>query len=154
DRPRRLLDRLAIVADRATGLHVFAKGMGIAAPQVGVGRRAALVRTATGRTLTLVNPTVAEESEDLDEQYEGCLSFFDVRGMVVRPVTIVVRHQDLAGRPLVTTFAEADARLVGHEIDHLDGRLYRGRMAPDALLVPVAQYRGTGQRWTFRTARP
>jgi peptide deformylase len=154
ERARQLLDQLSAVSERASRLHRFAKGMGLAAPQIGVGRRAALVRTAAKQIFALVNPRVVEESSDLEEQYEGCLSFFDVRGMVTRPVTIRVRHQDLAGDVLVTTFEYTIARLVGHEIDHLDGRLYPGRMAPDAKLVPIAQYDGTGRRWIHRAASP
>jgi peptide deformylase len=151
---RQLLDQLSAVAERASRLHQFAKGMGLAAPQIGIGRRAAVVRTAANQFFALVNPRVVEESSDLEEQYEGCLSFFDVRGMVTRPVTIRVHHQDLAGNVLVTGFEYATARLVGHEIDHLDGRLYPGRMASDAKLVPVAQYDGTGRRWIHRAASP
>lgn len=151
---RQLLDQLSTVSERASRLHRFAKGMGLAAPQIGVGRRAALVRTAAKQIFALINARVVEESSDLEEQYEGCLSFFDVRGMVTRPVTIRVRHQDLAGSVHVTTFDYATARLVGHEIDHLDGRLYHSRMAPDAKLVPVAQYDGTGRRWIHRAGSP
>jgi len=46
------------------------------------------------------------------------------------------------------------ARLVAHEVDHLHGMLYRSRMTAGAKLIPVADYKGTGQRWTYRAPRP
>ncbi|WP_414642608.1 peptide deformylase [Actinocrinis sp.] len=68
--------------------------MGNAAPQIGIVRAVAIVRTAQGETITLlnprVNPRVIDESARTDEQYEGCLSFFDVRGMVPRPLALQV----------------------------------------------------------------
>lgn len=84
------------------------------------------------------------ESATTDEHYEGCLSFFDVRGMVPRPTVIEVEHQDVDGRTLISEFDGAEARLVGHEVDHLFGVLYRSRMRPGVEPIPVAQYTGDG----------
>ncbi|WP_262386993.1 peptide deformylase [Streptomyces sp. TRM49041] len=53
--------------------------MGVAAPQLGIDRAAAIVRTADGEVITLLNPRVIEQSSETDEQYEGCWSFFDVQ---------------------------------------------------------------------------
>ncbi|MGW1616522.1 peptide deformylase [Streptomyces sp. NPDC002285] len=63
-------------------------------------------------------------SEDADEQYEGCLSFFDVRGMVPRRLTITVETTALDGSTVTRVYERGLARLVAHEIDHLDGLLY------------------------------
>src|SRR3546814_6338860 len=57
-----------------------------------------------------------------DEQFEGCLSFFDVRVRVPRPLILRVAHVSLDGRRQVSTFEHGKARLVAHEIDHLLGR--------------------------------
>jgi peptide deformylase len=144
---RRVVAELVSTMERVAQVHTFAKGMGLAAPQIGIGRAAAVVRTPDDHLITLLNPRIIAESAESDEQYEGCLSFFDVRGMVPRPTVIEVEHQDVNGNKLITEFAGGEARLVGHEIDHLFGTLYRTRMRPNIEPIPVAQYRGTGQRW-------
>jgi peptide deformylase len=92
---------------------------------------------------------VVEESPDHDEQYEGCLSFFDVRGAVRRPLTLHVEHQDLDGQRRITIFDRGTARLVAHEVDHLNGTLYTDRMEPNREPIPVSEYRQGGQAWTY-----
>ena len=100
--------------------------------------------------MTLLNPRISDESAESDERYEGCLSFFDVRGMVPRPLAVEVEHQDTDGTMRITVFERGMARLVCHEVDHLHGVLYRARMRAGVEPIPVAQYRGTGQQWTYR----
>ncbi|MEU2587954.1 peptide deformylase [Streptomyces avermitilis] len=146
---REIVAALHAAADRAATVHTFSKGMGVAAPQIGVGRRVAIVRPAEGDAITLLNPVVVEESSDTDEQFEGCLSFFDVRGKVPRPRTLEVRHQDFGGQFQTTIFTDGLARLVAHEVDHLDGVLYVARMAPGSSTISVAEYKGTGQNWWY-----
>ena len=82
------------------------------APQLGIRRAAATVRPPDGHIVTLLNPVVIEESDSTDEQYEGCWSFFDVRGKVRRPVTIHVEHQNVDGSRHITRFDRGIARLV------------------------------------------
>jgi peptide deformylase len=146
---RRVVAELSSAIERVAALHTFGKGMGIAAPQVGVNRAAAIVRTVDGDTLTLLNPTIIEASPETDEQYEGCLSFFDVRGLVPRPLTLHVEHADIDGTRRITVFERGLARLVAHEVDHLHGRLYTDRMRPGVAPIPVEQYRGTATAWTY-----
>jgi peptide deformylase len=150
DDARRLIAELRSVMARVGTAHQFAKGMGIAAPQIGVARAAAVVRTAAGDEITLLNPTIIESSEQTDSQYEGCLSFFDVRGQVPRSLTIQVEHADIDGRRHITQYEHGVARLVAHEVDHLHGHLYLDRMPPGTSPIPVEQYRGTGQAWRYR----
>jgi peptide deformylase len=149
---RRVIAQLNSAADRAAQLHPFGKGMGMAAPQIGIHRAAAIVRTAEGEHITLFNPRIIEEAGDRDEQYEGCLSFFDVRGMVPRPMALHVEHTDIDGQQRITIFERAHARLVAHEVDHLHGMLYRARMRPGVEPIPVSEYRGTGKTWSYGTA--
>ncbi len=78
------------------------------------------------------------------------MSFFDVRGMVPRPLSIEVEHQDIDGKIKITVFEKGLARLVCHEVDHLFGTLYRTRMRPGVEPIPVSAYRGAGQQWTYR----
>jgi peptide deformylase len=134
---------------RVAQAHVFGKGMGIAAPQIGIGRAAAVVRTPGGEIITLLNPKIIDQSDEQDEQYEGCLSFFDVRGKVPRPLCIQVEHQHVDGSTHLTVFERGVARLVAHEIDHLAGVLYTDRMADTTSVIPVEQYRGGGQSWQY-----
>ncbi|OZV81527.1 formylmethionine deformylase [Micromonospora echinospora] len=145
----RVVERLRATMSRVASVHPFAKGMGMAAPQIGVGRAAAVVRAPDGAELVLLNPRVVAESPEVDEQFEGCLSFFDVRGLVRRPSRIEVAHQEVDGRTTVTGFRDGLARLVAHEVDHLEGRLYRERMPPGAEVIPVSRYRGTGTGWSY-----
>jgi peptide deformylase len=129
--------------------HSFGKGMGLAAPQIGIPRRAAVVQAPDETPLVLYNPRIVDRSDETDEQYEGCLSFFDVRGMVERPLRIDVEHTTRDGSVHIATFERAAARLWAHEIDHLDGKLYTDRMQPGHDAVPVERYRGTGSSWRY-----
>jgi peptide deformylase len=146
---RRVIAELQSAAERVAAVHTFGKGMGIAAPQIGIDRAAAIVRRPNGNTITLLNPRIIEASEQTDDQYEGCLSFFDVRGIVPRPLSIHVEHQDINGQRRITIFEQGDARLVAHEIDHVYGVLYRQRMRPGVEPIPVTEYREIGQDWRY-----
>ncbi|SCG72321.1 peptide deformylase [Micromonospora coxensis] len=145
---RRVIAQMSSMMERAAQVHEFAKGMGIAAPQIGISRNASLVRTPDGQIIVLLNARVIAETADTDEQYEGCLSFFDVRGMVPRPHGIEVEHQDVDGTTRITAFTGGVARLVQHEIDHVYGLLYRARMRDSVSPIPVSQYKGTGKPWS------
>jgi peptide deformylase len=147
---RRVVAQLVSTLERVGQVHNFSKGMGLAAPQIRIGRAAAVIRTVDGETVTLLNPRICDESADTDEQYEGCLSFFDVRGMVPRPLAIEVEHQGIDGTTRITRFEKGMARLVCHEVDHLFGKLYRSRMKPGVEPIPVSMYKGGGQQWTYR----
>ncbi|WP_405580631.1 peptide deformylase [Streptomyces sp. NBC_01092] len=146
---RRVVAELVSAAERASQVHVFGKGMGVAATQIGIDRAAAIVRSPDGQLITLFNPRIVEESPETDEQYEGCLSFFDVRGKVPRPLAISVEHTDIDGQERITIFERGMARLVMHEVDHLHGVLYRSRMREGVHPIPVAEYRGTGSGWQY-----
>jgi peptide deformylase len=143
----RLLDTL----ERVSAAHEFGKGLGLAAPQLGISWAAAVVRGPKSGSgpLVLLNPRIVGESVDRDDQYEGCLSFFDVRGLVPRPMVIELEHETLDGTRTVTTFTRAMARLVAHEVDHLGGLLYTDRMSTDGQLIPVEQYDEQGRPWQY-----
>lgn len=67
-----------------------------------------------------------------------------------RPLSIVVAHSSLDGSTHLSRFTHGLSRLVHHEVDHLGGALYRERMRPGVQPVPVEEYRGTGQNWTYQ----
>ncbi|MFF4817285.1 peptide deformylase [Kitasatospora sp. NPDC001309] len=146
-----VIDELFAAVDRIGRVHSFAKGMGLAAPQIGIPRAAALVLPSTvgAEPIILLNPKITAVSDETDEQYEGCLSFFDVRGMVPRPLRMDVTATTLDGTIITVTYEFGLARLIAHEIDHLDGLLYTDRMRPDVHPIPVEEYRGTGSKWAY-----
>ena len=147
---RRVVAELNSAAVRVAAVHTFGKGLGIAAPQIGIDRSAAIVRTAQGETITLLNARIIERSTERDEQYEGCLSFFDVRCMVPRSRRIEVEHQEIDGTRRITAFEDGPARLAAHEVDHLQGVLCRERMRPGVEPIPVSEYSGTGHQWRYQ----
>ncbi|MET9958200.1 peptide deformylase [Streptomyces sp. NPDC006326] len=147
----RAVEQLLVAMEKIEQVHPFAKGMGIAAPQVGIGRAAAVVQPPDpgATTIVLLNPRIVDRSTDEDEQYEGCLSFFDVRGLVPRPLQITVEAMTLEGQVVTATYERGLARLVHHEIDHLDGLLYTARMRRGVAPIPIEQYRQTGRSWAY-----
>jgi peptide deformylase len=151
DLARETVSALLASVRRLEELHEFTKGVGLSAPQIGRSVAAAVVRPPEpgAEPVVLLNPRVVGESRDHDEQYEGCLSFFDYRGLVLRPLRIEVEHARFDGTRVITSFERAMARLVAHEIDHLEGRLYVDRMTAGAILVSVANYQHTGRPWDY-----
>ncbi|WP_067509481.1 peptide deformylase [Actinoplanes sp. TFC3] len=148
---REAVSALRTTLGRLQQLHDFSKGVGLAAPQIGLAVAAAVVRPPErgAEPIVLLNPRIVDQSGETDEQYEGCLSFFDYRGLVERPLRVDVEHARFDGTRMITSFERAMARLIGHEIDHLEGRLYVDRMAPDANLVPVEEYEQAGRPWSY-----
>ncbi len=99
-----------------------AKGVGLAANQVGVPRRVAVVAVDDER-LVLVNPVIVS-AEGKAREEEGCLSIPDAYGEVTRAERIVVEALDREGKPYRREAAGLLARAIQHEIDHLDGILF------------------------------
>ncbi|WP_409236642.1 peptide deformylase [Streptomyces sp. PA5.6] len=154
DEAEHIIDELFAAMERIGPVHPSAKGMGIAAPQLGIGRTAAVVQPS-GDTpaVILLNPRIADRSDEMDEQYEGCLGFFDVCGLVPHPLKITVETAALTGETVTTVYEHGIARLVHHEIDHLDGLLYTARMLPGVEPAPVEEYRQSGHAWVYGGAR-
>jgi peptide deformylase len=146
-----VVDRLFTAMESIRRVHDFAKGMGLAAPQIGIDRAAAVVKPPEpgAAAIVLLNPRITDRSVDSDEQYEGCLGFFDVRGLVPRPLAITVETTTLDGTTVSTRFDRGLARLIHHEIDHLDGLLYLSHMRAGVQPVPVQEYRQTGRAWSY-----
>ena len=101
-------------------------GVGLAAPQVGILKRAVVIDVGDGK-IELINPEIVEESGEQTGS-EGCLSVPGVFGEVTRPNVVTVKAQDRDGKWLKITGKELLARAVCHEIEHLDGKLFLDRV--------------------------
>ena len=110
-----------LLRDMAETMHK-ADGVGLAAPQVGILRRAVVIDVGDG-VIELVNPEIIHE-EGEQEGAEGCLSVPGRRGYVKRPARVTVRAQDRKGEYFTKTGEGLLARAMCHEIDHLNGIVY------------------------------
>lgn len=99
-----------------------AKGVGLAANQVGVARRVAVV-DADGERFVMIDPTILE-TEGRSTAEEGCLSIPEIYGDVTRPERVVIEALDLDGTRYKKEATGLKARAIQHEIDHLDGILF------------------------------
>ena len=99
-----------------------ADGVGLAAPQVGILRRAVVIDVGDG-PVELVNPRILSAEGEQDGQ-EGCLSCPGKWGMVKRPYSVTVEAQDRDGTTFILCGAELMARAICHELGHLDGQLF------------------------------
>jgi peptide deformylase len=119
-------DFAALLGDMIETCHA-APGIGLAAPQIGVNLRVAIIDLSVGAdpngVLVLVNPEVIEVSGEQKEE-EGCLSIPDVSKRVVRPRRVRVRAADESGLVREIEGADLLARALSHEIDHLNGLLF------------------------------
>lgn len=119
------------------------KGVGLAAPQIGILKRIILVDIAAkgkrpgGDLRIYINPQIIRTSKRKEEWYEGCYSTGRICGIVSRPISIKIRAYNITppGCDIVEeTWAGYTARIFQHEIDHLDGKLFMDHiMSPDKL---------------------
>ena len=108
------------------------KGIGLAAPQVGVSKRLTVIDLSTGKDpkdrLVLVNPEIVFREGKVYEE-EGCLSFPDIREKVVRAAKVRIRAQNEHGKWFEMDGEDLLSRCMQHEIDHVDGMLFIFRMS-------------------------
>ena len=129
-------DDVRALAERMLELMFDSTGVGLAAPQVGVTVRLLVASPTFERTdrLCLINPRIIAE-DGWDEQEEGCLSFPGIYCKIRRRRDIAVETLDLDGRLVRHELEGFAARVVQHEVDHLDGRLFVDRMSQIAKLA-------------------
>jgi peptide deformylase len=133
-------DELARVSERMKLLMHDADGVGLAATQVGILRRF-FVATLDGEDRVLVNPVVTPVGSDVEVEQEGCLSLGPLRLPVERAARVKVEAKDETGESVSFELEGADARVVQHELDHLDGTLIIDRTDPDARREALGQLR-------------
>ena len=109
-----------------------AYGIGLAATQVGVMHRLLVYRTEMeGAVAALANPVLEWSSKETESAEEGCLSLPGVAVEVDRPIHVRVRAQDERGQPITVEASGLEARVIQHEMDHLDGVLILDRTSRD-----------------------
>jgi len=124
------------LAKQMLNIMYAAQGVGLAAPQIGVNKRL-MVYNPSGDSkrwleeTILVNPKIVEFSDAKDEEIEGCLSFPDMQGEVVRSKWIKVEAMTPKGRKIKKKFKGWEARIFQHEYDHLDGTVYTDRLSEE-----------------------
>jgi peptide deformylase len=129
---------------RMTTLMDEARGVGLAAPQVGILRRVLVYRTGEEEPLVaLINPRLVSSGEELEVADEGCLSLgaASVVVEVERPTTVTVEALDPAGKEVRIDAEGLQARVIQHELDHLDGILTIDRTTPAKRREALGQLR-------------
>ncbi|WPX09751.1 peptide deformylase [Anaerocellum danielii] len=136
--------RLCQLLDDMKDTMYEANGIGLAAPQVGVLKRAVVIDIGEG-TIELVNPQI-EHSEGSAVDVEGCLSVPNVWGEVERPQKVIVKAQDRFGNEFRLEADGLLARAVCHEIDHLDGILFVDKVIRFVSEEEIEQRRSKGEK--------
>ena len=109
-----------------------ADGVGLAAPQVGVSQRVIVIdpHEQGMKPFGLINPVILQSAKEVERGEEGCLSIPGLKDIVERPAGVVVEGLDADGQPLHIEAEGLLARVLQHEIDHLDGILFPDRLSP------------------------
>lgn len=119
-------DRLAELIDDMVQTMYEAEGCGLAAPQVGILRRVCVIDVGEG-PIELVNPAIIDE-QGVQTESEGCLSIPGQSGVTKRPMKVTVKAQDRNGNSFEISGEGLLARALCHEIDHLNGILFKDRL--------------------------
>ncbi len=120
-----------------------ARGVGLAANQIGLARRVAVVDVGEDDPppLVLINPLIVERGDELETAEEGCLSIPEIFGDVERPAHIVVEALDRDGRLYRAAATGYKARAIQHEIDHLDGILFLDHLSAVKRALLLAKWK-------------
>ena len=133
-------EELARITGRMVELMHDADGVGLAATQIGIVRRF-FVATLDGEDHVLVNPVVTPVGDETELDEEGCLSLGSIRVPIERAVRVQVDARDAAGEPVSLALEGIDARVVQHELDHLDGVLLLDRTEAESRRDALSQLR-------------
>ena len=137
-------DALRALVERMGALMQEARGVGLAAPQIGIAQRVLVYQPAEDAPVAaLVNPRVVAASDEGETADEGCLSLgaASVVVPVERPTAVTVEASSPAGEPLRLDAEGVEARVIQHEVDHLDGVLTIDRTGPEERRRALAELR-------------
>jgi peptide deformylase len=130
------------LVERMIHLMQDARGVGLAANQVGILRRVYVIQAEEDEEpRALVNPVIVDRSSEMDEDDEGCLSMQGVVVPVERPVRVRIEARDAEGNPVALELEGLPARVAQHELDHLDGVLIIDRTTPEGKREAMAVLR-------------
>jgi peptide deformylase len=151
-----ITDEVVLRAREMVELMHEARGVGLAAPQVGWSVQLCVLNPTPeqrGNELVCINPVIAEsDGEQVSE--EGCLSFPDLKGNVVRAARLTCRFYDLSGERREVAANGLLARIFQHEIDHLNGRLIVDLMTPASRLAVRGRLKELEREFKARRLRP
>ncbi len=116
-------EKLAVLIDDMIQTMHKADGVGLAAPQVGILRSVVIIEPEKGNPMALINPEILS-AEGEEEGQEGCLSIPGIYGTVKRPTKVKVKAQDVKGKTFKLEAEGFAARVICHELDHLQGILF------------------------------
>jgi peptide deformylase len=134
-------DDLKRLVARMGELMKDASGVGLAATQVGVLRRVFVFSPEEDEVAVLVNPEIVQLGDEVETDDEGCLSIQGVTMPVERTVSVRVERLDENGKKVAYDFEGTPARIVQHELDHLNGKLIIDRTTPEARREALAALR-------------
>ena len=116
------------------------KGVGLAAPQIGISRRFFVTEAVDDRPRVFVNPEIVETSQETVNGEEGCLSLPGVWANVTRPYSVKVQAQDTTGKIFHLNAEGWLARIILHENDHLNGLLFVDRLPQNIKNKVISKY--------------
>ena len=134
-----------LIDDLQETMHEY-EGVGVAAPQVHVGLRLAVLEVPGSESqeevpfTVLANPVITPVGDEAENGWEGCLSVPDLRGVVPRIKRIKLEALDRHGKPFSFEASDFFARVIQHECDHLDGCVYLDRMADMKSLTFIKEF--------------
>jgi peptide deformylase len=117
-------------------------GLGLAAPQIGM-RKRCFVAGPKDNVVSYFNPKVISFSEETELQEEGCLSYPGLKIKIRRPFSIVLEYQDYEGQLIRRRFDGLTARILQHEVDHLNGITFKERAGKMALQLAMKKWKKT-----------
>lgn len=138
-----------LLQDMVETMHEY-EGVGLAAPQIHIPIRVAVIEIAPNtrypqvepQPLTvLINPKVLSHAPEIEEDWEGCLSLPTLRGRVARSARIEIEAMGVDGKVRTIRAEGFFARAIQHEIDHLDGKVFLDRMKDLATLTHLEEFR-------------
>ena len=133
-----------------TDLMRESKGLGIAAPQIGVSEKIVVIEIEENPNYpnliklpltVMINPKVTPIGKEKIDGYEGCLSVPEIRGVVARYKKISVEYTDENGERYIKEFEDLQARVVQHEVDHLDGIVFIERVQNPKTFITYENYK-------------
>jgi len=126
-------DSFLQLCDRLIALMYEYDGVGLAAPQIGISQRFAVIDVSPDgdKPVLFINPVFTWKSDEKETDSEGCISIPGIRGMVERPAMVSVKAQDVNGKEFTIEKASGLlARALQHEIDHLNGVMFVDHLSP------------------------